>query len=121
MGYTMDGFRRDVKKKMEESKMPTKEELEEFVNARIDAEFEKRFAKMFNEAYSAKMKALSDNDAGEWSSDAREWAKNSGIIKGIGTGKDGTPNYAWEQPLTREQYVTMEYRQAMNGVCKIHE
>lgn len=121
MGYTMDGFRLDVKKKMEESKMPTKEELEELVNARIDAEFEKRFSKMFDSAYSAKMKALSDNDAGKWSQEAREWAVENGIIKGVGTGIDGKPNYAWEQPLTREQYATTEYRQALNGGCKINE
>ena len=121
MGYTMNGFRLDVKKKMEESKMPTKEELEELVNARIDAEFEKRFSKMFDLAYSAKMKALSDNDAGQWSEDARSWFVETGIIKGVGTGKDGKPNYAWEQPLTREQYATMEYRQYLNGGCKINE
>jgi hypothetical protein len=118
MGYTMDGFRRDVKNKMEGNKMPTSEELEELITKMIDAEFEKRFSKMFEAAYSAKMKALSDNDAGKWSQEAREWAVENGIINGVGTGKDGKPNYAWEQPLTREQYATTEYRQALNGGCK---
>lgn len=118
MSYTMDGFRRDVKKKMEGVKMPTKEELEELVTKMIDAEFEKRFEKMFENAYSEKMKALSDNDAGKWSQEAREWAVENGIINGVGTGKDGKPNYAWEQPLTREQYATTEYRQFLNGGCK---
>ena len=113
MSYTMDGFRRDVKKKMEGNAMPTSEELEELITKMLDREFKRRF----DAAYSEKMKALSDNDAGKWSQDARQWAVESGIVKGVGTGKDGSQNYAWEQPLTKEQYVTMEYRQLMGGTC----
>lgn len=97
--------------------MPTSEELEELITKMLDKDFQRRF----DEAYSAKMKALSDNDAGKWSQEAREWVVENEIIKGVGTGKDGKPNYAWEQPLTREQYAVMEYRQALNGGCKINE
>jgi hypothetical protein len=59
------------------------------------------------------MKELSDNDYGRWSEEARQWAIQNGLIKGVGTFPDGTTNYAWQQPLTREQYATVEYRQAM--------
>ena len=53
---------------------------------------------------------LKDNDAGAWSEQARQWAIREGIVNGIGTMPDGTPNYAWELPVTREQFVTMLYR-----------
>lgn len=55
-------------------------------------------------------KALEDNDAGDWSAKAREWAVANGIVNGIGYLADGTPNYAWEAHVTREQMVTMLYR-----------
>lgn len=55
-------------------------------------------------------KALEDNDAGAWSAKAREWAVANGIVNGIGYLADGTPNYAWEAHVTREQMVTMLYR-----------
>lgn len=58
-------------------------------------------------------KALEDNDAGEWSEQARKWAVVNGIVNGIGTMPDGTPNYAWEAHVTREQMVTMLYRFAL--------
>lgn len=115
MNYSMDGFRRDVLKKMEESNMQTHEELEELITGMLDREFKARF----DAAYAEKMRELADNEAGKWSLEAREWAIDAGIIRGIGIGADGKPNYAWEQPLTREQYAATEYRQAMNGVCKI--
>ena len=58
-------------------------------------------------------KALEDNDAGEWSEQARKWAVANGIVNGIGTMPDGTPNYAWEAHVTREQMATMLYRFAL--------
>ncbi len=64
------------------------------------------FGRMFGEY----TKTLNDNDSGDWSEEARAWAISSGIIAGIGNGEDGEPNYAWEAPLTREQFVTMLYR-----------
>lgn len=111
MPYTMDGFRSDVKKRMEDYAMITKEELEEFVNEMLDAQFPGRW----HDEYEKEIAKLNTNEAGEWSKDAREWAIREGIVNGVGTLPDGTTNYAWRQPLTREQYVTVEYRQAMEG------
>ena len=111
MPYTMDGFRMDVKHAMMEVVDMTIEELEQFVDEIID----RRFPGMWSEQWQKQMESLNDNDAGEWSKDARDWAIREGIVNGVGTLPDGTTNYAWRQPLTREQYVTVEYRQAMEG------
>ena len=65
---------------------------------------------LFDELLRAHEKSLEDNDAGAWSAKAREWAVANGIVNGIGYLADGTPNYAWEAHVTREQMVTMLYR-----------
>lgn len=125
MGYTMDGFRKAVKQKMQEEVMnedkikaliaeavkPLQQKLQECVT-------QKSFASMWEQRYTVTMKALSDNDAGRWSAEAREWAIETGLLQGVGKLPDGTTNYAWGSPLTREMYAQTEYRQAMNGVCK---
>ena len=72
----------------------------------IKDEMEKRFEEMLR----LHEKALEDNDAGAWSEEARQWAIREGIVNGIGYLEDGTPNYAWEAHVTREQMVTMLYR-----------
>ena len=64
----------------------------------------------FEELLRLHEKALEDNDAGAWSEEARQWAIREGIVNGIGSLEDGTPNYAWEAHVTREQMVTMLYR-----------
>lgn len=64
----------------------------------------------FEELLRLHEKALEDNDAGAWSEGARNWAIREGIVNGIGYLEDGTPNYAWEAHVTREQMVTMLYR-----------
>lgn len=53
---------------------------------------------------------LRDNDAAEYSEEAREWAVSEGLIKGSGVDKDGNPNSMWGDFLTREQFVTVLYR-----------
>lgn len=53
---------------------------------------------------------LQDNDCGDWSKDARDWAVNTGFIVGSGNGTDGQPNYMWADDLTREQAVQLFYR-----------
>lgn len=111
MPYTMNTFRADVASRMEDYVMITKEELEEIVNQMLDEQFSDRW----NDEYKTTMDKLSDNDAGSWSKEAREWAVQKGIVNGVGELPDGTTNYAWEQPLTREQYVMVEYRQTMEG------
>ena len=52
-------------------------------------------------------KQFRDNDANSYSAAAREWATSNGIIAGTG---GATPNYEWQAPMTREQFVTMLYR-----------
>ena len=69
-------------------------------------EMEKRFEELLR----LHEKALEDNDAGAWSEEARQWAIREGVVNGIGYLEDGTPNYAWEAHVTREQMVTMLYR-----------
>lgn len=63
-------------------------------------------------------KQLEDNDASAWSAEARAWALDNGIINGIGQLDDGTPNYAWEAHVTREQLVTILHRFAQ-GIKRI--
>lgn len=53
---------------------------------------------------------LRDNDSSDWSKQARDWAVKNGIFGGGGTAADGTPNYMWEDLLTREQAATIMYK-----------
>lgn len=55
-------------------------------------------------------KELQDNDCGDWSEEARQWAITTGMISGMGTGTDGKPNYAWADQLTREQAAALFFR-----------
>lgn len=52
---------------------------------------------------------LQDNDSGEWSKEAREWAVSAGIVTGSGE-VNGLPVYMWEDLSTREQLITVLYR-----------
>jgi hypothetical protein len=54
--------------------------------------------------------ACMNNDAGDWSREAREWAVRLGIVRGVGKGEDGEPVYAWQLPLTLERLVTVLHR-----------
>ena len=64
------------------------------------------FIKLFQEMRSN----LQDNDAGDWSADARQWAVSTGLIAGNGTTVNGVPNYMWQDFLTREQFAVVLYR-----------
>lgn len=67
-----------------------------------------QFRKLFQE-----MRAeLQDNDCGQWSAEARQWALDMGLITGNGTVINGEPNYMWQDLVTREQFVTVLYRLA---------
>ena len=81
----------------------------EYVNKK-EADADEALVKQFEKMLARHEKALEDNDAGAWSAKAREWAVANGIVNGIGYLADGTPNYAWEAHVTREQMVTMLYR-----------
>lgn len=117
VNYTMNKFRADVREELEkqaesEGVNMTEEQLEQFVSGIID----KQFPGLWDQAYQRKIESYHDNDSGKWSEKAREWAVENGIVAGVGTDKDGKPNYAWEAPLTREQYVQTEYRQHLNEI-----
>ena len=69
-----------------------------------------KFNEMFSTAMQAYRKELQDNDCGQWSGEAREWAAASGLFAGSGTAPDGQPNFMWEDLLTREQAAQLFYR-----------
>lgn len=60
--------------------------------------------KSYMEQYNAE---LAEKEPSEWSAEARKWAECEGFIKGDGQGRK-----QYRKPLTREEYVQMEYRQA---------
>lgn len=77
-----------------------------------------KFNQMFREAMAAHQRELLDNDCGEWSREAREWAIRVGLFAGNGTAPDGQPNMMWQSPLTREQAAQLFYRFAQqNGLA----
>ena len=71
-----------------------------------------KFNEMFKVAMAAHQKEPQDNDCGEWSREAREWAISEGLFAGNGTTADGQPNYMWASPLTREQAAQLFCRYA---------
>jgi len=71
---------------------------------------QEQFNEMFKVAMTAYRKSLQDNDAGNWSENSREWAKSTGLVKGGSPLPDGTPNYMWQDFLTREQMAELLYR-----------
>ena len=71
--------------------------------------------KQFTELWREMRKNLQDNDSGKYSQEARAWAVGSGLICGSGTLPDGTPNYMWEDVLTREQLATVLFRFAQKA------
>ena len=75
------------------------------VNERL--EDENMDAAWFKELWNEMRKELQDNDAGEYSKEAREWAVKNGIIAG---GSSTEFNGMWQDMLTREQMVTVLYR-----------
>lgn len=62
--------------------------------------------KSYMEQYMAE---LAQKDPSEWSAEARQWAESEGFIKGDELGRK-----QYKKPLTREEYVQMEYRQGKN-------
>lgn len=106
-GYTMDGFRRDVAKKVAEKREEENRKAAEVLEKQIEAVV----IRILNQ----REKSLKDNDCGSWSDDARKWAVAKGIVQGIGKGSDGEPNYAWEAPVTREQMAAMLFRALVVG------
>lgn len=81
-------------------------EVEAIIN-NVDLEDEDMTQERFNELYANMRKELQDNDAGNYSKEAREWAVNTGIIQG---GDSAEFNGMWQDVLTREQMVTILHR-----------
>lgn len=80
------------------------EEEDEFMNS------QEKFNEMFVIAMNAYRQQLRDNESGSWSQEARDWSTSTGLIAGSGTVADGSPNYMWEDFLTREQAAQLFYR-----------
>ena len=74
-----------------------------------------KFNEMFSAAMAEYRKKLRDNDSGDWSQEAREWAVSVGLFAGNGTDINGEPNYMWQDFLTREQAAQLFYRFAKNN------
>lgn len=64
----------------------------------------------FKKLWAELSKEWMDNDASDWSKEAREWVTKNGLICGIGAIDTGDPNFAWEAIVTREQLATIMYR-----------
>ena len=65
------------------------------------------FNKMFVTAMTTFRSELQDNDASQYSEEAREWARKNGLIAG---GSSDEFNGMWEDLMTREQFVAVMYR-----------
>ena len=61
----------------------------------------------FKKEWEKLRRELQDNDCGEWSADARQWAVTHGLIQG---NSEEQTNYMWADMLTREQAVVLFYR-----------
>ena len=63
--------------------------------------------KRFEELWLEYRKGLQDNDASQYSEQARQWAVDNGLI----AGNNATEfNGMWQDMLTREQFVTVLFR-----------
>lgn len=72
------------------------------------------FKKLMNEY----REELRDNDCGDWSKEARDWATSTGLFAGGTPLPDGSPNYMWADTLTREQAAQLFYNFAKkNGIA----
>lgn len=97
-GYTMSTFRNDVANRLKEVTDMTVEEVKSL------ALNEGRYAA--NEAITKLMEGTGtgDNPSG-WAEEATKWAKETGLIAGLGNG-----DYAWQAPMTRQEMVALLYR-----------
>lgn len=77
--------------------------------ANLKSESENEFNN-FSDLFLKLRNGLQNNNASDYSLDARNWAISSGLIVGGGVLENGEPNYMWQDFLTREQFVTVLYR-----------
>lgn len=71
-----------------------------------------QFNQMFKVAMAAYRAELQDNDCGNYSAEGRQFAIDKGLLVGGDPLPDGSPNYMWQDFLTREQFATVMYRHA---------
>ena len=102
LGKSMDDFRQDVAEAIKQGKED-------------DDMDQEKFDQMFAAAMEQYRQGLRDNDSSEWSAKARQWCIDKGIFTGSGTEADGSPNYMWEDLLTREQCAQVLYRFAQES------
>lgn len=69
-----------------------------------------KFNEMFKVAMAAYRAELQDNDCGNYSAEGRQYVVDKGLIVGSTPLADGSPNYMWQDFLTREQFATVLYR-----------
>ena len=86
------------------------EEVNRRLSGKTEMEDEDMDVERFTELWHEMRKGLQDNDAGNYSKEARAWAQSTGLIGGNGKTSDGEPNCMWQDILTREQFVTVLYR-----------
>lgn len=71
-----------------------------------------KFNEMFKVAMAAYRAELQDNDCGNYSAEGRQFVIDKGLLVGGDPLPDGSPNYMWQDFLTREQFATVMYRHA---------
>ena len=62
----------------------------------------------FNQMAGAWLEMLAQLPPSDWSGEARAWAEKTGLVRG-----DESGNLQYKKPMTREEFVTVEYRKAM--------
>lgn len=82
--------------------MPTQAELEALIDRRV--------GKAVQTALRSLLLEQSSKAGSDWSEAARRYCIEQGLIAGTGTDQAGTPAYAWQSPLTREQMAVILYR-----------
>lgn len=80
----------------------------------VDDMTEAQVKQIATEAIKDYFQSLQTNAAGSWSQAARDWAISTGLVAGGTPFPDGTPNYMWPYPTTREALVQIFYNQAKN-------
>lgn len=73
----------------------------------FDEEDEDMDVSRFKELWLEMRRELQDNDASDWSREARAWAESTGLVQG---GSDADFNGMWQDVLTREQMAVLLYR-----------
>lgn len=103
-GVTMDDFRADVAETIKnynenQNQKPEDEDMTEKQTREIAKE----------EANAVVNKLMNGTGSGDkhnpYADDAVQWAKDNGLVQGVGDG-----DYAWSRPLTRQEMVTILHR-----------